>query len=133
MVRGKHSDRNTGKPTNIDVYKDIEAMKSKYKKEEYILSSTGAIKKVFSNLELALKKLGISSRLKYNEFTDEVIYLNEEVNDFHLIKFRSDISKEIEVDFTTKDILQAVTNLALKNKYHPVKQIIEGKEWDKIE
>ena len=120
-------------PYENELKKQLEQTSDTKLKEEYILSSTGAIKKVFSNLELALKKLGISSRLKYNEFTDEVIYLNEEVNDFHLIKFRSDISKEIEVDFTTKDILQAVTNLALKNKYHPVKQIIEGKEWDKIE
>jgi len=133
MVRGKHSDRNTGKPINLDVYKDIEAMKSKYKKEEYILSSTGAIKGLFSNLLLALKRLGTSSKLKYNEFSRMIEYENRNLEDLDLINFRDEVNREIEADFKTPEILQATHKLSSENSYNPIKQMIESKEWDKTE
>ena len=112
-------------------HKNILDIKQQYLKEvQFIENDDGGIKKLLYNLEVALIKLKYDKQLQFNEFTQIVTLNDEPISDYDLTKIRSIVGEKYHIDFSTGDILQALKNLSRENSFHPVKKMIESKEWD---
>ena len=93
----------------------------------------GTIKKLLSNLRVMLQRHPKAKDLKFNEFSQEVTLKGVPVTDSFLIDLRLYVSDTFYMNFSKEDILQMVDNIARERPYHPVKQMIESKDWDGIE
>jgi predicted P-loop ATPase len=74
-----------------------------------------------------------------NDFTAEDVWTDETpwlstvgttVSDRDLIRIKDYLSKGFRLETTTEKILECLVLLADKNPFHPVKEYIEGLEWD---
>lgn len=75
--------------------------------------------------------------IKFNEMTNLIeikkdgVYKTLETKDIQLL--RLDLSEQKKVNFSIEDIKTAIYGVSDKNKYHPIKQLIESVQWDGIE
>ena len=75
--------------------------------------------------------------IKFNEMSNLIEikkdgkYKAVDNKDINLL--RLDLSKLKKVTFSTEDIKTAICGVSEKNKYHPIKQLIESTQWDGIE
>jgi len=75
--------------------------------------------------------------IKFNEMSNLIEikkdgkYKAVDNKDINLL--RLDLSKLKKVTFSTEDIKTAIYGVSEKNKYHPIKQLIEATQWDGIE
>lgn len=93
----------------------------------------GTIKKLLTNLRVMLQKHPKAGNLQFNEFTQEVTLKGEPITDSTLIELRLYVSDKFYMNFSKEDVLQMVDSIARERPYHPVKQMIESKEWDTVE
>ncbi len=103
------------------------------KKPELILTKEGTVKKLLSNLREILL---FNSRLEgigFNEFTQEVTINGEPITDEFVSDIRLSVDSKYFVTFSKEDVLEMINSVAReKNTYHPIKQMIQGKEWDGV-
>ena len=75
--------------------------------------------------------------IKFNEVKDLIEIKRdgkfETLNNKDINLLRLDLSKLKKVTFATEDIKTAIYGVSEKNRYHPIKQLIEGIQWDGIE
>lgn len=75
--------------------------------------------------------------IKFNEMTNVIeikkdgVYKTLETKDIQLL--RLDLSERKKVTFSIEDIKTAIYGVSEKNRYHPIKQLIEAVQWDGIE
>lgn len=86
------------------------------------------------NLDVAFKKEAV--QLRYDEFTDrETIQRNgmgwEIIEDHHLIALRIEIDEKYDFKPSKDDFWDYVTHRARKNSFHPVREYLDGLEWDR--
>lgn len=75
--------------------------------------------------------------IKFNEMKDLIEIKREgkfeTLNNKDINLLRLDLSKLKKVNFSSEDIKTAIYGVSDKNKYHPIKQLIEPVQWDGIE
>lgn len=75
--------------------------------------------------------------IKFNEVKDLIEIKRdgkfETLNNKDINLLRLDLSKLKKVTFATEDIKTVIYGVSEKNRYHPIKQLIEGIQWDGIE
>ena len=75
--------------------------------------------------------------IKFNEVKDLIEIKREgkfeTLNNKDINLLRLDLSKLKKVNFSSEDIKTALYGVSDKNKYHPIKQLIEPVQWDGIE
>lgn len=101
-----------------------------HRKDKFIYNEDGSIKKLFSNLKRMILKSKSIEEVKFNEFTQEIFVNGNLINDSFLAELRYEISERYYMDFTKDDILQMLNIIAKENSIHPIKEMIESKEWD---
>ena len=75
--------------------------------------------------------------IKFNEMANVIeikkdgVYKTLETKDIQLL--RLDLSERKKVTFSIEDIKTAIYGVSEKNRYHPIKQLIEAVQWDGIE
>ena len=69
------------------------------------------------------------NNIRYNEFSHEVEVNKERLEDNHLIQIK-EAMRSIRLEPSIGTINEAVTTMALNNRYHPVKEYILGLKWD---
>ena len=100
------------------------------KKEQFIYTEEGGIKKLLSNLKLMLKQNDRLKDIGFNEFTQEITIDDQPITDNLFIELRLDISNRYYMDFSREDISQMVYSIARERPYHPIKAMIESEPWD---
>ncbi|WP_462421099.1 virulence-associated E family protein [Salinicoccus sp. Marseille-QA3877] len=103
------------------------------KKEQFITNEDGGIKHLFANLVTMLRKSEKVKGIQFNEFTQVIAIDDVPITDAFLSELKYDISKRYYMDFSDGNILQALQRLASENSFHPVKNMIESKQWDGVE
>jgi len=89
-------------------------------------------KKNLRNLMLHLQNLpGLGKALKFNDFTGRVEWKGEPLQDEDIIDIRLMI-EDSGFEPTTSDVLPAVIRHAHDNKFDPVRDYLDGLEWDKV-
>ena len=94
--------------------------------------------KNLSNLRLMIESDNIARGLKYNEFTNDIQVNDKTIDDNFIRQLRINIDKYYTtdtkiMDFSENDIFTMVNEIARDNSFHPIKQMIESKEWDGVE
>ena len=125
---------------------DINYFRTNYSfKEKFLLKAKNENKKAKKQDE---KKGGITlielrntienlRDIKFNEMTNLIeikkdgVYKTLETKDIQLL--RLDLSERKKVTFSIEDIKTAIYGVSEKNRYHPIKQLIEAVQWDGIE
>jgi predicted P-loop ATPase len=105
-------------------------------KTELLLTLTdkGAVKQLLSNLENIILFEPIGKSLAFNEFTQEIFWKGELLNDSHINEFRMLADRNYHVKFTKDDTLAVIEMVAKKrNTFHPIKQKIHEKPWDGVQ
>ncbi|WP_172373532.1 virulence-associated E family protein [Sporosarcina jiandibaonis] len=98
----------------------------------FVKNKDGGIKKTLSNLREMLIFEPKIEGLGFDEFAQEITVNKSAITDEFIADLRLAIDKKYHITFTKEDILQMVSSIAReKNSYHPIKQIIEDKDWDK--
>jgi putative DNA primase/helicase len=94
----------------------------------------GDIKPTFLNAVLILKyDPELAGKTKFNEFSMKVENLagvNWTSEDSYAVRVY--VGNKYQVDFPEAKIEQAIENQAYRNKYHPVREYLEGLEWDGV-
>ena len=103
---------------------------NEHKNDRFITNEDGGIKKIFSNLKKMMLKNKKLKDVKFNEFTQEILVNDELITDSFLSDIRLDISDTYYMDFSKDDILQILGIIADENRIHPIKDMIESREWD---
>lgn len=106
------------------------------KKTELLLTLTdkGAVKQLLSNLENIILFEPIGKSLAFNEFTQEVFWKGEPLNDSHINEFRMMADRKYHVKFTKDDTLAVIDMVGRKrNTFHPIKDMIHVKPWDGVQ
>lgn len=105
-------------------------------KTEVLLTLTdkGSVKQLLSNLENILMYEPIGKSLAFNEFTQEIFWKGEPLNDSDINQFRMLADRKYHVKFTKDDTLAVIEMVARKRKtFHPIKQMIHEKPWDGVQ
>ena len=111
----------------------IEVAKSHVEQgNEFIRKDNGVIKKLLPNLELAIKQLENFEVIKFNQLTQLVMINGKPLKESDKKKIRSLVGKKHHIDFSLNDIDDALHNIARERPYHPIKQMIERTQWDKV-
>lgn len=71
-------------------------------------------------------------KIKYNEFSDRIEFLENPIDDNHISKVSSIIENEYNIH-SHKKLDDAIRNVANENRFNPLKQILESLEWDGIQ
>src|SRR5699024_8521113 len=100
------------------------------KKEQFIYTEEGSIKKLLSNLKLMLKQNERLKDIGFNEFTQEITIDDQPITDNLFIELRLDISNRYYTDYSKEDVSQMVHSIARERPYHPIKAMIERQPWD---
>ena len=103
------------------------AKKIENNKLGFKLDKDGNVKKCFENYIIAINE--VKPDIKFNEFTQTVQYLNEDIQDNHIPNIRLDVERICGLNCKS-DIEDAITQIAMENTYHPVKEAIEKYCWD---
>lgn len=99
-----------------------------------ILTDKGAVKQLLSNLENIIMFEPMGKSLAFNEFTQEIFWKGEPLNDSHISEFRMLADRKYHVKFTKDDTLAVIEMVARKRKtFHPIKQMIHSKPWDGVQ
>lgn len=99
-----------------------------------ILTEKGGVKQLLSNLENIIMFEPMGKSLAFNEFTQEIFWKGEPLNDSHISEFRMLADRKYHVKFTKDDTLAVIEMVARKRKtFHPIKQMIHSKPWDKVQ
>lgn len=97
----------------------------------FVVNKDGAIKKTLSNLRVMLLLNTKINGIGFDEFAQEITIDKQPITDDFIADLRLSIDTEYYMTFTKEDILQMVSSIAReKNSYHPIKQLIETKDWD---
>lgn len=96
----------------------------------------GAIYVSQKNVALAVQKLGI--RLRYDEFSDtEMIEgldgFGSKVNDRAMNRVRMEIDSRFGFRVTKEFFYDVLSDLATKNRFHPVREYLDSLAWDRQE
>lgn len=100
-------------------------------KPMYILNEDGTIKKLITNLKIAVNSEPAYSGIAFNEFTQEITDGKEPINDHFVNEVRLWAERKTLKNFSKDDVLTALGSLAHQKSYHPVKNMIERTPWDK--
>lgn len=100
--------------------------------EQLNRNSDGKILNTIGNFILVLKNdEEFKEKLKFNEFTEENSYDNHILDDYDICFMRAKIEEKYKIH--SKDKLNdAIEIVARENKYHPIKEYLEGLKWDGI-
>lgn len=99
-----------------------------------ILTDNGAVKQLLSNLENIILYEPIGKSLAFNEFTQEIFWKGEPLNDSHINEFRMLADRKYHVKFTKDDTLAVIEMVARKrNTFHPIKDMIHARPWDGVQ
>ncbi|MGQ0628149.1 MAG: VapE domain-containing protein [Phycisphaerales bacterium] len=98
------------------------------------IRSKGVVLPVPHNARLAISKLGV--RFQYDEFAERVRMsgldgFGPDLSDNALIRLRFRIDKRFRVLFTTEMLHQVVVDVALEEKFHPVRRYLDSLVWDR--
>lgn len=118
---------------------DIEANVEEHKKVKkksnvaplFLETEGGKIAKLLTNLKIMISLSPLINGIGYNDFTKSITINEEPINDNLLNELRLDVDKQYRMTFTKDDVLTTLNLLARElNTYHPIKRMIESKEWD---
>ncbi|MFL2072001.1 VapE domain-containing protein [Marinilactibacillus psychrotolerans] len=99
-----------------------------------ILNSNGNVKKLLTNLKMIIASSPSIKGIGYNEFTKETTIRGEPINDNFINNLRLMVDQQYLITFSKDDVLTVVNQLARElNTYHPIKKMIESKQWDRRE
>lgn len=99
-----------------------------------VLTEKGGVKQLLSNLENIIMFEPMGKSLAFNEFTQEIFWKGEPLNDSHISEFRMLADRKYHVKFTKDDTLAVIEMVARKRKtFHPIKQMIHSKPWDGVQ
>jgi predicted P-loop ATPase len=100
---------------------------------DIIVNEQGNTKKILANLKEMLLFEDMMDGIGFNEFTQEVTTHGEPIDDSFISKLRYSIDSKYYITFNPADVLAIVEIIAReRNSYHPIKQIVERKPWDKV-
>lgn len=99
---------------------------------DFIFNEDGSIKKLLHNLRVMILSNEKANQIRFNEFTQEITYKGVGVTDSFLDDLRLEISTQFQMNFSKDDVMQMVGSIARDRPYHPIKQIIESKDWDGV-
>lgn len=116
----------------IEQFKKEVAKSHVEQENEFIRNDNGVIKKLLPNLELAIKQLENFEVIKFNQLTQLVMINGKPLKESDKKKIRSLVGKKHHIDFSLNDIDDALHNIARERPYHPIKQMIERTQWDKV-
>ncbi len=89
-------------------------------------------KKSVTNLMMFLRHLPEFGRnLRFNEFTSRVEWGGKPLEDHQLVDIKV-ILESHDFDATDKDLLPAIVRHARDNGYHPVRDYLNGLQWDGV-
>lgn len=71
--------------------------------------------------------------LRYNDFSFQLFYKNQEIRDTDYTEIRYDICEKLKLNFTLQDVTNLVNLVAKKNKFHPVQDYLKSLKWDKVD
>ncbi len=98
----------------------------------FLETEAGKIAKLLTNLKTMLSLSPLINGIGYNDFTKDITINEEPINDNLLNQLRLDVDKQYRMTFTKDDVLTTLGIIARElNTYHPIKRMIESKEWDK--
>lgn len=97
----------------------------------FITRDDGTILKLITNIRIMISVEPYLKTLAFNEFTQEITLNKEPIDDFTLDILRAHFDEKYQLKFSKDDIYTAVNAYARERSYHPIKQMIESKEWDK--
>lgn len=127
----------------IDMPNDIKADIEEFEKNKpaennvtprLILNSNGNVKKLLTNLKMIIASSPSIKGIGYNEFTKETTIRGEPINDNFINNLRLMVDQQYLITFSKDDVLTVVNQLARElNTYHPIKKMIESKQWDRRE
>lgn len=98
----------------------------------FLETDGGKIAKLLTNLKIMISLSPLINGIGYNDFTKDITINEEPINDNLLNQLRLDVDKQYRMTFTKDDVLTTLGIIARElNTYHPIKRMIESKEWDK--
>lgn len=122
---------------------DIQAEIAEYKQRKpnennvtpkLIRNENGAIKKLLTNLAMIIASDPLIKGIGYNDFTKQITIKGNPIDDYTLNRLRLNVDKDYLITFKKDDVLVALDWVARDlNTYHPIKKMIESKEWDGVE
>jgi predicted P-loop ATPase len=101
------------------------------------VSENGALKRSLPNTKVALVKLGVECRhdlfkLRYLVNGHELENFVGDVSDPALLRMREIIYERFGFDPTTENVHTAVMTLANHHQFHPVRDYLDGLQWDGV-
>ncbi|MGX0966333.1 hypothetical protein AB7M63_006782 [Bradyrhizobium japonicum] len=89
-----------------------------------------------ANIELAIRRLGV--RLNYDEFADRMLIEGLEgfgpvLRDAAVNRMRIRIAEQFQLKTDKTFFFDVVEDIARREKFHPVRDYLDGLEWDKTE
>lgn len=88
------------------------------------------IEKTVQNIMVMLQKRpDFAGKIQYDEFMNRVIYGERTIRDEDVAFIRTEVEKELQ--FYNRDkTYDAISNIAMENKFHPVKDYLDNLKWD---
>ena len=122
---------------NVNYFKTKYSFDNKFPCENENKNNKTANKKGDFTLFDLMNTIENLREIKFNEVKDLIEIKRdgkfETLNNKDINLLRLDLSKLKKVTFATEDIKTAIYGVSEKNRYHPIKQLIEGIQWDGIE
>ena len=122
---------------NVNYFKTKYSFDNKFPGENENKNNKTANKKGDFTLFDLMNTIENLREIKFNEVKDLIEIKRdgkfETLNNKDINLLRLDLSKLKKVTFATEDIKTAIYGVSEKNRYHPIKQLIEGIQWDGIE
>ena len=122
---------------NVNYFKTKYSFDNKFPGKNENKNNKTANKKGYFTLFDLMNTIENLREIKFNEVKDLIEIKRdgkfETLNNKDINLLRLDLSKLKKVTFATEDIKTAIYGVSEKNRYHPIKQLIEGIQWDGIE
>lgn len=109
----------------------VKKTKAKYDQEGNVIKIPTTISNR-SNLAIIFENDPIFESLGYNPHSDQILWQDEQIKDYHLETIGIMLERNYRVRYTDKNIKSAIMRVAAQNEINPIKDYLTSLEWDGV-